>query len=271
MVGGNTMMSLIPRLFVLMLALASSLTAAIKIGTLNCFFLVDPSRPPEGQLSGKAPPAEIYEAKVENLAGLISGLDVVGIQEVGSEREARTLASKAGYQARFVQGRDTFTGQDVATLVSPRPGLVVRSATRVSELENLSKHLLVTLEESGTRYAILNVHLIRPIGRNADKHSQQLAAISAWVVALKAREPATVIVVLGDFNNPGPNLLPLADSAVATGFSPTHLDKKPFDRIFTTGVIGQAVVIRPPYPKRPNDMLKAEWTDHYLLKALVEF
>jgi endonuclease/exonuclease/phosphatase family metal-dependent hydrolase len=265
------MSTLFLRLFVLMLALASSLSAALKIGTLNCFFLVDPARPAEGRLSGKAPQPEIYEAKVENLAGLITGLDVVGIQEVGSEREAGALASKAGYQVRFVQGKDTFTGQDVATLVAVRPGLVVRNASRVRELECLSKHLLVTVEESGTRYAILNVHLIRPIGKNAGKHGQQLAAISTWVAAVKAREPATVIVVLGDFNDPSPDLLPLADSAVATGFMPTHLDKKPFDRIFTTGVIEQAVVVRPPYPKRPNDTLKAEWSDHYLLKAMVEF
>ena len=259
------------RLFALMLALASSLSAALKIGTLNCFFLVDPARPAEGHLSDKGPQPEIYAAKIGNLAGLITGLDVVGLQEVGSEREAEALASKAGYRARFVQGKDTFTGQDVATLVSPRPGLVVRSSSRVRELDSLSKHLLVTVVESGTRYAILNVHLIRPIGRNAEKHTKQLASIAAWVAEVKAREPATVIVVLGDFNNPSPNLLPLADSAVATGFMPTHLDKKPFDRIFTTGVIEQAMVVRPPYPKRPNETLKAEWSDHYLLKAMVEF
>ena len=259
------------RLFALMLALASSLSAALKIGTLNCFFLVDPARPAEGRLSDKAPPPEIYETKIENLAGLITGLDVVGIQEVGSEREANALASKAGYRARFVQGKDTFTGQDVATLISPRPGLVILSACRVHELERLSKHLLVTIEESGTRYAILNVHLIRPIGRNTAKHGQQLAAISSWVAAIKAHEPATVIVVLGDFNDPAPNLLPLADSAVATQFTPTHLDKKPFDHIFTSGVMEHPSVTRPPYPKRPNDTLKAEWTDHYLLEAMVEF
>ena len=40
-------------------------------------------------------------------------------------------------------------------------------------------------------------------------------------------EPATVIVGFGDFNDPAPNLLPLSDSAVATHFTPTHLDKNP--------------------------------------------
>jgi endonuclease/exonuclease/phosphatase family metal-dependent hydrolase len=181
------------------------------------------------------------------------------------------LKGQAIFFATASFGLRTFTGQDVATLVSPRRGLLVRSASRVDELEPLSKHLLVMLEESGTRYAVLNVHLIRPIGRNARKHGQQLAAIGAWVEALQAREPATVIIVLGDFNDPAPNLMPLADSAVATGFRPTHLDKKSFDRIFTTGVLEQTVVIRPPYPTRPNEGLKAAWTDHYLLKASVEF
>jgi len=259
------------RLFVLLLVLTSSLPAALKIGTLNCFLLVDPARPAEGHLRDKTLLPEIYAAKVDNLAKFIGGLDVVGIQEVGSEREAEALASKAGYQMRFVQGKDTFTGEDVATLIASRPGLVVLRASRVRELENLSKHLLVTVEESGTRYAILNVHLIRPIGRNTAKHGQQLAAISAWVTAVKAREPATVIVVLGDFNDPAPNLLPLADSAVATQFTPTHLAQKPFDHIFTSGMMEHPTVIRPPYPKHPNDTLKAEWTDHYLLEAMVEF
>ena len=133
------------RFVVIMLVLASSASAALKIGTLNCFLLVDPARPPEGRLRDKIPLPEIYEAKVDNLAGFIAGLDVVGIQEVGSEREAGALASKAGYKMRFVQGKDTFTGEDVATLISPRPGLVIQSASRVRELENLSKHLLVTV------------------------------------------------------------------------------------------------------------------------------
>lgn len=165
------------RYLVVLLALVSSLSAAIKVGTLNCFFLVDPSRPPEGQLSEKAPTPAIYAAKLENLSGLIKGLDVVGIQEVGSEKETQALARAAGYQPFFVQGKDTFTGQDVGAMVSIRPGLSVKKATRVSALESLSKHLLVTLEVDGARYAVLVVHLLRPIGKNETKHLAQLAAI----------------------------------------------------------------------------------------------
>ena len=257
------------RLFGVLILLGSPLWATIKVGTLNCFFLVDPARTPEGQLSEKAPAPEVYVTKLENLSGMVRGLDVVGIQEVGSELEAKALAKRAGYQARFVQGKDTFTGQDVATLVAERPGLVFRGATRVRELEILSKHLLVTLEEGGTRYAILNVHLIRPIGQNQEKHERQLAAMRDWSAALKQRAPETVVVVLGDFNNTTPSLLPLADSSALTDNAPTHLDKRAFDRIFSSGALDDVVVVRPPYPKRPNDLLKAMWSDHYLLKATV--
>jgi endonuclease/exonuclease/phosphatase family metal-dependent hydrolase len=254
---------------VLFVWLGATLAAALRVGSLNCYFLVDPARPGEGRLAERTPTPEVYAAKLGNLAGLVAGIDVVALQEVGSEIEARALAERAGLRVRFVQGKDTYTGQDVATLVAERPGLVVRGATRVRELENLSKHLLVLVEEGGVRYAVLNVHLLRPIGRNEEKHRAQLAAIADWAAATKAREPATVVVVLGDFNNPARAILPLLDSGEATAFAPTHLDHKAFDRVFTSGRLSEVEVVRPPYPKRPNDLLKALWTDHFLVKALV--
>ena len=239
------------------------------MGTLNCFFLVDPSRPPEGQLSEKAPTPAIYAAKLENLSGLIKGLDVVGIQEVGSEKETQALAKESDYQALFVQGKDTYTGQDVGALVAKRSGLTVKKATRVSALESLSKHLLVTLEADGARYAVLVVHLLRPIGKNQTKHLAQLAAIRTWADSMKNTAPETTLVVLGDFNNDGKSLLPMQDSAALTDFAATHLTGKAYDHIFTSGMLSGVEVVRPPLPKRPNDTLKAMWTDHFLVKGIV--
>jgi endonuclease/exonuclease/phosphatase family metal-dependent hydrolase len=249
--------------------LVSTLEAALRVGTLNCYFLVDPARPPEGRLADKAPPPEVYTVKLDNLSGMLGALDVVALQEVGSGIEATALAQRARMGSRFVQGKDTFTGQDVATLVAERPGLTVRGATRVRELENLSKHLLVTMEEGGTRYAILNVHLLRPFGQNEERHQGQLRAIADWAMQMKISQPGTVVVVLGDFNNPGRGILSLRDSAEANDFAPTHLDQKALDRIFTSGTLGDVEVLRPPYPKRPNDLLKSLWSDHFLVKALV--
>ncbi len=250
-------------------ALLSALRAELRVGTLNCYFLVDPARPPEGRLADKGPPAEVYSAKLDNLSGLLRDLDVVALQEVGSEIEALEMARRTGMGSRFVQGRDTYTGQDVATLVAERPGLRVRGAARVRELENLSKHLLVTVEENGTRYAILNVHLLRPFGRNEERHLGQIRALSEWIAASRVAQPATVLVILGDFNNPARGILPLADSGEATEFAPTHLDNKALDRIFTSARLGSVEVVRPPLPRRPNDLLKLLWSDHFLVRAVV--
>lgn len=254
----------------ILFVLASVRLLALDVATLNCLFLVDPSRPPEGQLNAERPSPEVYATKLENLAGLAKGPDLVAIEEVGSGIEAAALASHMGaYSVRFAQGTDTYTGQDVAVLVASRPTLKVRSSGRVPTLGILSKHLLVSLEDGGKRFDVLAVHLIRPIGKNAEKHAKQLEAIRAWVETQQARSPNTTVIVLGDFNNPDKDLLPFADSGRETNFAATHLTGKAFDRIFTTGKLSAVEIVRPPLPKRPNELLKASWTDHYLLKAKV--
>jgi endonuclease/exonuclease/phosphatase family metal-dependent hydrolase len=245
--------------------------ADLKVGTLNCYFLFDPAKPEKTRLADKGPTTEQYPKKIGNLTSLITGLDVIGLQEIASGHEAKELAKKAGgYRAWFVQGKDTFTGQDVATLVKEDSQIKVISAQRNSTLEGLSKHLVVLLTEGSTRYAILNVHLIRPIGQNKEKHAAQLKAIEAWVAATKANDANTVIVVLGDFNDSRKGMLPLlSESGSFTGYAPTHLANEAYDWIFTSGKLSAVEIVRPPYPKRPNDDLKMIWTDHYLLKATV--
>lgn len=250
--------------------LVSSALADLKIGTLNCYFLFDPGRPEKTQLKDKGPTAEQYIKKTENLASLMKDLDVVALQEIGGEGEARDEARLAGdYKVCFVQGKDTFTGQDVAVLVKPDARIKVLSVQRNQALESLSKHVVVILTEGGKRYAILNVHLIRPIGTSAEKHARQLAAISEWIADVRNRDPQTVIVVMGDFNNTKPALPLAGNSDEKTGHAPTHLVNQAFDHIFTSGKLSEVEIVRPPYPKRPNDDLKMLWTDHYLLKASV--
>lgn len=257
------------RILFLALWLAASALADLRVGTLNCFFLVDPARPGEGQLQAKTPAPEIYVKKVENLSSLLGDLDFVGLQEIGSEREASALARLGSYTVRFAQGKDTYTGQDVAALVRNRPDLSVNESGRSDALESLSKHLVVRLTESGNRYCVLVVHLIRPIGKNADKHARQLTDIRAWVADQRANDPKLTIIVLGDFNNGGPDLLPLTDSGRTSSFAATHQDGKAIDRIFTSGHLTDLMVTAPPIPRRANKTLLASWTDHFLVSGTV--
>lgn len=252
----------------LFLALICSAWADLKIGTLNTYLLFEEGSKSGGQLESRALPPKIYAQKVSNLASLMSGLDFVALQELGGEVDAQNLAKAAGpYQTAFVQGRDTFTGQDVSALILRRKGLLLKRSSRVPTLENLSKHLLVSLEADGKAYAVLVVHLLRPIGKNAEKHEAQFASIRTWIESIKKSAPDTSIVVIGDFNNDGKVLLPLTDSAALNGYAPTHLNGSAYDHIFSSGKLSAVDVVRPPYPKRPNDLLKSLWTDHYLVKA----
>lgn len=262
-----------PRLILpiaLFLAVLSSAWADLKVGTLNCYLLFAPGSDHGGQLKDTELSPDAYAEKVTHLSSLLKGLDFVGLEELGSEVDDKNMAKAAGtYQPLFVQGKDTYTGEDVGALVLKRAGLTVKKVSRVPVLENLSKHLLVTLEADGKRYDVLVVHLIRPIGKNEEKHLAQLASIRAWAESVKKSTPDTTVVVLGDFNNSGKNLLPLEHSAAVTSYAPTHLTGKAFDHIFTSGKLKDVEIIRPPLPKHPNATLKALWTDHFLVRAEV--
>ena len=256
------------RIFTLILLLTNAALADLSVSTLNCYFLFDPARPEKTQLADKGPTTEQYPKKIENLSSLIQGLEVIGLQEIGSDKEARDLANKAGkYRVYFVQGKDTFTGQDVATLVKDDSRINVISAQRNAALGSLSKHIVVLLTEGGTRYAILNVHLIRPIGQNKAKHELQLKAIESWIAATKSSDSQTVIIVLGDFNETRKAMLPLQETGELTAYAPTHLASENYDHIFTSGRLKAVEIIRPPYAKRPSDDAKMIWTDHFLVKA----
>lgn len=248
----------------------SAALADLKVGTLNCYLLFAPGSDPGGQLKDVALAPDAYTEKVTHLASLVKGLDFVGLEELGGEVDAKNMANAAGtYQPLFVQGKDTYTGEDVGALVLKRSGIIVKKTSRVPALENLSKHLLVTLDADGKRYAVLVVHLLRPIGKNEGKHLAQLDSIRDWAESLKKSAPDTTIVVLGDFNNDGKKLLPLEDSAAVTNYAPTHLTGKAYDHIFTSGKLNAVEIVRPPLPKRPNDTLKALWTDHFLVKCVL--
>jgi hypothetical protein len=257
----------------LFLAFASLALADIKVSTLNCYLLFSPANVERTAMKREVMPAETYRVKVEHLASMIaaSGADIVGLQEIGSKAEltdlSRALSQSTGkkWSVCFVQGRDTYTGEDVGALVCERPGLHLVKYQRVPGLSSLSKHLVVTLVADGKDYHIAVVHLIRPIRESGiEKHGKQLMALDSWV-----RSQSGAVVVMGDFNDTGKALLGLRSAGELTHWSATHLSGKSFDNIYSLPAPTQAMVQRPRYPKKPNKLTVATWTDHYLLEATV--
>lgn len=259
---------------VLLLAVGAH-AAELRVATLNCFLLFDPRIEHRGKVDNaeRMTPAQ-YQEKLSNLASLLKGYQVVGLQETGGRAEIAALAERAGLQWLWTPGNDTATGEEVGLLYQ-LPGWTVNSRGRVPELERLlSKHLLVEARQASHRVLFLVIHLLRPIGNQSIRHQQQLAAIGEWMRAQAAADHRTTIVVLGDTNSTlterGTSLFGLGlEAGEKIGFRATHLAAKAFDRLVLLGPASwREVEVRvPPYGSRPAAPLKRVWTDHYLLGA----
>jgi endonuclease/exonuclease/phosphatase family metal-dependent hydrolase len=127
------------------------------------------------------------------------------------------------YQVAFVQGNDTYTGQDVAALVQQE---IEFQASRFrytfggdSNHKSLSKHLRIRATLGGERFEIVAVHLIT---QPADR-IKQARTLRAWTRDLVDEN----LVILGDlnaslaFNETTPN----SDIGIIRGFgTPSRAD-----------------------------------------------
>ncbi len=260
-------------LLLFVLATAVSVAAEIKVATLNCFLLFDPRIEHRGKLDEQQRMSLAqYNEKLSNLASLIRGYDVVGLQETGGRAEVDALAAKAGMQGLWVKGNDTATGEEVGLLYK-LPGWRVTSASRTPELDRiLSKHLLVEMQNSDHRALFLVIHLIRPIDNQLAKHHQQLEAIKTWMRYQHATHPGWLIVVLGDTNSTlverGSSLFGFGvEAGESIDFQPTHLNRSAYDRmvLLGPGTWHNVEIKAPPYDNRPPAALKRVWTDHFRL------
>lgn len=262
--------------FILVLTFGHVLAdVGFRIGTLNCYLCFKPGVAHSGNIANESPLSPVeYQSKIENLAKLMSGVDVVALQEVGGRAEIEDLAKATGCSWVFAKGKDTYTGEEVG-VVYRLPGWKVVSNGRVPALDGLlSKHLLVTAERGSERVRILVVHLIRPLKAGVEKHQKQIEAVGAWLQSMQASEPNTTFIVLGDTNDThsrrGGSLFGVGvEAGELIDFQATHIGGRCFDRIVLAGPgkFANVSINVPPYGKKPNDSLKRVWTDHFMLSA----
>jgi hypothetical protein len=259
-------------LALIVLLTVAALAADLKVGSLNCYLFFDPAIQHRGKVddTNRMTPDQ-YRTKVTNLATLTRGYDVVALQETGGRPEVTTLATAAHMSWAWSQGNDTATGEEVALLYK-LPGWTVTSKGRVGALDKIvSKHLLVLATHEKERVYFLAVHLLRPIGAQAEKHDRQRAAIGKWMKEQFVREPGASVVVIGDTNNSDRGSLYGIgnDAGELNGYAATHLGGKCFDRLVVAGAGSwSAIEIRkPPFGAKPNDANKRVWTDHVFIGA----
>ena len=189
----------------------------IDIFLLNTEFFFD-SKEPHGEVIGKSvpiPTAEQYEVKAKTIAELIEThkANIVGLVEVENravlEKVKSYLADPDDWHIAFDEGRDTYTGQDVAILTKFRivPGSVTnfpdeREVYFVDGQErdvNPSKILGVELKVDNQPYYILITHLISRRSSNDPKRLAQATIVRRH--AVKAMMAEKNVIVMGDMND----------------------------------------------------------------------
>lgn len=189
----------------------------IDIFLLNTQFFFD-TEEPDGEVAGKSVPvstAEQYETKAKTIARLIDThkADIVGLVEVENravlENVKSYLADPDEWQIAFDEGRDTYTGQDVAILTKFRivPGSVTnfpneRAVYFVDGQErdvNPSKILGVELKIDNQPFYVLITHLISRRSSNAPQRLAQ--ATIARRHAVKAMMADKNVIVMGNMND----------------------------------------------------------------------
>ena len=184
----------------------------LRLATLNTEFLFD-GLDDEGQATfphkGDTELARLHRAEVARVIRMLDA-DVLMLQEVENEYVLEQLVeedlSEFGYEVHFVEGRDSFTGQDVGLLARVPVDTLGRTDDRVEvegsdRLYGVSKNLWARVDLDGVPTTLIGLHfLARPddIERKPRREAQ-----AEVIRQLVAREQAMgrSVVVMGDFND----------------------------------------------------------------------
>jgi endonuclease/exonuclease/phosphatase family metal-dependent hydrolase len=184
----------------------------LRIATWNVEWLNDADPTNDRSTIGPdqaAPNQQEYQERLQTLTDAIEVMDpdILALQEVESAEVVRDLADLLQvqygleYEVAFVQGRDTYTGQDVAFLVER--GLLLPDSERRFDFtplrednnyKDLSKHLRIDVQVNGEIYTLVTLHLI---SSNSNDRLRQARTLRAWTEDMAAQSN---LIVLGDFN-----------------------------------------------------------------------
>jgi endonuclease/exonuclease/phosphatase family metal-dependent hydrolase len=185
----------------------------LSVMTINTLFMWDGVSPEEGSSSIQFPwkgDSDAARAHMAEIAQLIKATspDVVNLVEV-ENLAALTLLNDTflaghGYEPSFVEGGDTFTGQDVCMLSRIDPeefGRDDRTATSGSSTRGVTKNYFAKFDFEGKKIAFVGLHFLANPTSSSRRDARQAQAA---VIKRKAHELADEgysVIVLGDFND----------------------------------------------------------------------
>jgi exonuclease III len=185
----------------------------LTIMTFNTEFMWDGQEPEQGNvpLAWKNDPVKA-EARMAKIAEVIrrANPDIVNLVEVENLNALQTLNRKfladRGYTAYLVEGRDSYTGQDVGLLsrIAPEEGNVVpdfRKGSSGGIDKVVSKNYNARFVIGSTRIALVALHFLAQPDREDRRFERQAQADAIRRMALDHLHAGYLPVVLGDFND----------------------------------------------------------------------
>lgn len=187
----------------------------LTVMALNCEFLWDGVAPEEGAASVTFPwkgDQKLAEAHMKQVANLIlrGNPDIISLEETENLHAVQVLNDKflagRGYKPYFIQGTDTFTGQDVALLtrIDPDSGKIERDdriGTTGKDTSGVSKNYFAKLTVGSTKIALIGLHLLAQPTNVKRMAKRQAQADVIRNLAVDLTKQGRQVIVLGDFND----------------------------------------------------------------------
>ncbi len=184
----------------------------IRVAALNAEFMFD-GMDNEGQADfphkGDPARARAHRDEIGRIVRMLQA-DVVMLAEVEHAAAAQMLVDESlsdlGYKVYFVQGKDTFTGQDMALLSRIPVEAVGRTDERAAvegsnDTYGVSKNLWAHLTLGGVPTTIIGVHLLSRPDDPSRKPTRQAQAEVIRQLVVQEEAAGRALVVLGDFND----------------------------------------------------------------------
>lgn len=181
----------------------------LRIATWNLEWFNDHDRSDDRSTIGRdfaAPNFREYAERVTTTAAAIAEMKptILALQEVENRKVVIDLANELAdqhnldYEVAFEEGKDSFTGQDVAFLVEA--GLLFEAsryrfpnAFRSKGYKDISKHLKLEAIIADEAFTLVTVHLIT----SDDNREKQALTLRGWIENTVATDN---LIILGDFN-----------------------------------------------------------------------
>lgn len=183
----------------------------VRVAALNTEFMFD-GRGDEGQATfphkGDSTLSRAHRAKIASIVRMIDA-DMVLLSEVENREAVEMMLEEneiSGYTVHFVEGFDTFTGQDVALISRLPVDTVGRSNESLpirpsDQRQHVSKNMFARVTIDSMKLTLIGVHFL---ARPTDPGRRQKRELQAEIIRLQVEKELALgrsVIVLGDFND----------------------------------------------------------------------